>query len=120
MPTRGVLPEDSRVTWAAVAAVVTILFTVTGGVLRVEAAMDERFEKFEHKIEAGDASVKADVRAHVKEVYARKDAVAREPVEAVEVEALKYTLNEIEDRFNSLDGKLDRLLGYSRKRGPGQ
>ncbi len=117
MSNRGsILPQDSRVTWAAAAAVAAMIVTVTGGVLKVEAAMDERFDRFEQKVDAGDAAVKADIRREVREVYAKKNEVAREPVEHSEVEGLKESLVKIEKRFDGLDGKLDRLLGYNRRR----
>ncbi len=95
------------VTWSLLATLVTTGAIVLGGVLRVEAEFDSRFDALAKQIVQGDRDTRQEMRREAADLYARRSEVAREPVERAEFEALLK-------RLERMDQKLDRLIARRR------
>lgn len=99
---RSAIPSAPAVTWSLLAAVVTTGVIVLGGVMKVDAMFDEKFREMRNDMVAADNAAAASMREHVSEVYARKDQVARDPVEGSEMRHLKEAVASNGDKLDKL------------------
>ena len=109
MPPPPKLPSRYPVTWADAKTVVVVFGIVVGGVMKVDADIDNGVKEIRRDMVAGDLATAKAVKQHVSEVYARKTDVAKNPVEASELTNLRSAVKDNGD-------KLDRLRTLILKR----